>query len=104
MAHDHLDNEISVAVEITQAGVKAKAESRLVSAVDRLCGNLFKFLNNPVERRNVRDRALIEGEKKVIGSLVDLGIDRIKIDPEFAQRAAEKHLLRLFDVNPARME
>jgi hypothetical protein len=97
MIDDHLDREVSIGVELTESGVKAKAKSRFVSAVDRLFGNFSELANVPMERRISRERSLIEGEKKVIGALVEYGVNRIKTDPEFAQRVAEKHFQSTFN-------
>ena len=62
---EHLDKETSVAVDLTPTGVTAKAKSRFVAAVDRLCGNAVELVNTQMERRISRDRAAIEGEKKL---------------------------------------
>jgi hypothetical protein len=94
---DHLDKETSVAVDLTPTGLTAKAKSRFVAAFDRLCGNAVELLNAPMEKRISRDRAMIEGEKKIVSAIVDYGIGRMKRDPQFADRVAEKHLERIFD-------
>ena len=39
---DHLDKATSVSLELTESGVKAKAKSRFVAAVDRFGGNLVE--------------------------------------------------------------
>ncbi|WP_316165177.1 MULTISPECIES: DUF2806 domain-containing protein [unclassified Bradyrhizobium] len=96
MNEDHLDKETSVSVDLTPIGVKAKARSRFVAAFDRLCGNAVELLNIPMERRISRDRATIDGEKKVISAIVDYGLRRLKRDPQFAERVAEKHLEQIF--------
>jgi hypothetical protein len=97
MSEDHLDRETSVSVDMAPTGVTAKARSRFVAAIDRLCGNAIEFLNAPMERRISRDRAMIEGERKIISAVAEYGIERLKHDPQFANRVAEKHFERLFD-------
>lgn len=92
MSEDHLDKETSVSVDLTETGATAKAKSRFVAAVDRLGGNLAELLNVPIERRVSRERAIIAAEKQIIEASAKYGIDRMQIDPEFAQRAVEKHL------------
>ncbi|KRR14754.1 DUF2806 domain-containing protein [Bradyrhizobium valentinum] len=96
MTDDVLDKETSVSVELTESGVKAKAKSRTVAALDRLGGNLSELLNVRMERHVTRERAIITGEKKMIEAAVEYGIDRLKKDPDFAERVAEKHLRKIF--------
>jgi hypothetical protein len=96
MADDHLDKETSVGVDITATGINAKAKSRLIAAIDRFGGNLAELLNVPIERKVNRERAIMEGETKMIAAVVDYGVDRLKHDPGFAQRVAEGHFGRLF--------
>jgi hypothetical protein len=96
MSDDHLDKETSVGVELTETGVKAKAKSRLVAAFDRLGGNIFELVNVRMERRISRERSMIAGERKVIEAAIEYGLDRLKKDPEFAQRVAETHFRKIF--------
>jgi hypothetical protein len=94
---DHLDKTTSVSVELTETGVKAKAKSRFVAAVDRLGGNLVELANAPMERSISRQRAITAGETALVKAVTDFGIEKLKYDPEFAQRTAEKYFKRVFE-------
>ena len=94
---DHLDKTTSLSVELTETGVKAKARSRFVAAIDRLGGNLAELVNAPMERRISRQRSISEGESKLIQAVTDFGIEKLRCDSEFAQRTAEKYFGRLFE-------
>ncbi|MGY0573568.1 DUF2806 domain-containing protein [Bradyrhizobium sp. RDM12] len=94
---DHLDKTTSVSVELTETGVKAKAKSRFVAAVDRFGGNLIEIVNAPMERRITRQRAISAGEVKLVEAVTEFGIEKLKCDPEFAERTAEKFFTRLFE-------
>src|SRR3954463_13518991 len=96
MASDLLDKETSVSVTLTDQGIKGSAKSRTIAALDRLCGNALDFLNIPVERRNEIRRAEIAGEKRAIETAIDSAIDRMKVDPKWADRALENHLSNIF--------
>jgi len=89
---DPLDKNVTIGAELTEKGFKANARMRTVAALDRLVGNAVDFLNLPIERRNVQARAKIEGERKLIEAISDYTIDRMKTDPEFANRAAENYI------------
>jgi hypothetical protein len=95
MAEDHLDKETSASVEMTPTGVKASAKSRLVAAIDRLCGNVFELLNAPMEAKTAETRALSEARVRAIEAMTEAGIDRLKADPDFADRAVRSHLDRI---------
>ncbi|MBB2703121.1 MULTISPECIES: DUF2806 domain-containing protein [Rhizobium] len=92
---DHLDKETSVSVSLTTAGVEAKARSRLLSAVDRLGGNIFEFANSFLEAGTSRRRATIEGERALIEATAKWGIERISGDTEFAERAFANHFKKI---------
>jgi hypothetical protein len=94
---DHLDKATSVSVELTESGVKAKAKSRFIAAVDRLGGNLVELANAPMERRIARQRAISTGETKLVEAVANFGIDKLKHDPDFAERTAEKFFKRIFE-------
>jgi hypothetical protein len=63
MSKDPLDTSISIGAELTNSGLNVNAKSRAVAAIDRLVGSAADFLNIPIERRNVRERTKIEGER-----------------------------------------
>lgn len=94
---DHLDREISVSADLTEAGVEAKAQSRFVAAVDRFGGNLMELVNAPMERRIARQRAVASSEAELIAALTKFGIEKLQRDPAFAQRVAERHFTRVFE-------
>ncbi|WP_164833506.1 DUF2806 domain-containing protein [Sinorhizobium meliloti] len=87
MSDDHLDNEIAVAAELTDRGVKANARSRTLSALDRLLGSVIDWPNTFVEGDTAIRRARIEGERKVIEALADRALAMIATDDDFARRA-----------------
>lgn len=89
---DHLDKETSISGEITPTGVKASAKSRFVAAVDRLGGNLVELLNAPIEAKTAEKRAVTDGRVRAIEAVTSLALERLKTDPEFAERAMRAHL------------
>jgi Protein of unknown function (DUF2806) len=96
MTEDHLGKETSVSVDLTGSGVTAKARSRFVAAIDRLCGNAVDVLNIPLERRASKGHATIEGEKKLIEAAIAYRIERMGHDPVFAERVIEKQIGNIF--------
>ncbi len=96
MAKDVLDKEISVSVDLTPTGAKAKAKSRLVAAVDRMGGNLVELINTKIERKTSRERSLIEGEAALIDAATKYGVELMGRDPEFAQRALQHQFDQAF--------
>jgi uncharacterized protein DUF2806 len=97
MNDDHLDRETSVSVELTEAGVKAKSQSRFIAAVDRLGGNLLELVNAPMERRISRERTIAASEVELIAAVTKFGIEKLNSDPVFAERVAERHFKRVFE-------
>lgn len=89
--NDHLSNEVSVEVSVTENGAKASMKSRLAAAFDRLGGNLVDFLNIPLESANVRNRAKSDGERILIEAVAKHGVQLLGEDPEFAKRAIDTH-------------
>src|SRR6185312_17311032 len=96
MGKDHLDNETSVSADLTPTGVKASAKSRLVAAIDRLGGNIVDFVNIPIEAKNAEKRAVMDGRTRAIDAMTSIGIERMKADPEFAERAIRSNLGSIF--------
>lgn len=92
---DPLDNEISVEGSLTETGVKVKLSSRLMSAVDRLAGNIIDAVSIPIEASNSRKRALMNAERAIIEAKSKSIVQRIDADPEFADRAINSHLLNI---------
>jgi len=89
---DHLDKETSASVEVTATGVKASARSRLVAAIDRLGGNIFEKWNAPMEAETALIRAEAASNIKLIEAVTELGIEKLRSDPELAARAIEARL------------
>jgi hypothetical protein len=96
MADDHLDKETSVSVALTEAGVTAKAKSRAIAAFDRLVGNVAERWNARLERGATIERAKAAGEERLIDAAVSIAIEQMKVDPELAKIAIEKHFESLF--------
>ncbi|MCA0033528.1 DUF2806 domain-containing protein [Mesorhizobium sp. B263B2A] len=96
MNDDHLDKETSVSAEMTPTGIKASAKSRFVAAADRLGGNIVETLNVAIEARTAEKRAVIDGRVKAIEAITAVGLERLKTDPEFAERAMHGHLGSVF--------
>jgi hypothetical protein len=92
MGSDPLDKNVSIGAEITPSGLNVNAKSRFVAAVDRLCGNAVDLLNVRMERGLTKDRAEIEGNKRLIEAITKAAVDRIGNDPDFAERAIRNHL------------
>lgn len=89
---DPLSTEVAVEASLTDTGLQAKVKSRLMSAVDRLAGNLVDFVNLPVEASNSRKRAKMEAERTFIEVAGRVLCDRIEVDPQFAERAISNYL------------
>lgn len=89
--NDHLSNEVSVEVSVTENGAKASLKSRLAAAFDRLGGNLVDFVNIPLESANVRNRAKSDGERVLMEAVAKHGVQLLGEDPEFAKRAIDTH-------------
>jgi hypothetical protein len=95
--NDHLDRETSVSVELTETGVRAMSQSRFVAAIDRLGGNLAELVNAPMERRIARERTIAASEAELIAAVTKFGIEKLRSDPAFAERVAERHFTRVFE-------
>lgn len=89
MGPDHLDKEISISAELTPSGVKTAAKSRTIAAIDRLIGCGIDRLCAPVEAKTAEIRAKSEARIKIIESLGELGIERLKADPELVAIAVQ---------------
>jgi hypothetical protein len=95
MIEDPLDKTTSIGAELTESGLNVNAKSRTVAAIDRLVGNAVDFLNLPVERRNVQERTRIEGERRLVEAIRDGALERMKMDPAFADRVTQNYLRSL---------
>ncbi|MBE1208127.1 DUF2806 domain-containing protein [Aminobacter carboxidus] len=96
MAEDHLDRETAISAELTERGVKASAKSRFVAAFDRLCGNFIDLANAPIEAKTAESRALSAARVREIEALTQVGIEKMKVDPDFADRAMRTRLGTVF--------
>ncbi|MCO6409435.1 DUF2806 domain-containing protein [Hoeflea alexandrii] len=96
MSEDHLDNETSVSASLTETGIEAKARSRTISSLDRLCGSIIDVISAPVEGVANRRRAKTAGEVQIIEAVAEYGVEQLHLDPNFARRAVEKHYGKLF--------
>lgn len=82
-------DEISVSGELTETGIKAAIKSRAVSAWDRFFGSKADKQRAPIEAEIAETNAISAARVKMIEALGELGVDRLKSDPEFAARAVE---------------
>lgn len=89
---DPLNRDTHVAGELTETGLKASTNSRLLAAIDHLAGNAVDLLNLPLERRARLHRAKTDGEVRVIQALARSAAEQVQCDPQFAQLALEQHL------------
>jgi hypothetical protein len=85
-------NSVSISGELTQTGVKASIMSRAVSAWDRLWGAKADKRRAPIDADIAETTALSAARVKMIDALGDMGVDRLKNDPEFAAGAMENFL------------
>lgn len=97
MSNDPLNNPVSLSGELTESGVKAAANSRAVSGIDRLIGNFSDWVNVRLEKGISRRRAVMEGEQKLIAAAADYGVERMGRDEAFAERALSNHLEGIFE-------
>ena len=102
MSNDPLDRDVSLGIEITPTGLNVKAKSRLVAAIERFFGNIVEYGNIPMERHHARERADIEldqakrdGERQLVEAMTKATIEKINMDPVFAERAIRNHLDRI---------
>ncbi|MER9581470.1 DUF2806 domain-containing protein [Mesorhizobium sp. M0276] len=95
MTDDPLGGEISISGKITETGVEGKVKSRMVSAFDRLLGNLFDWKNPVLERRASVERAKAAGEIAVIAAIAEAAVKQIGEDPSLARRAVDAHIEQL---------
>ncbi|WP_192183299.1 DUF2806 domain-containing protein [Mesorhizobium amorphae] len=93
---DHLDKETSVSAEVTPTGVKAIAKSRFIAAIDRLGGNLAELMNAPMEAWTAEKRARSDARVRAIEAMTEIGLDQLRTDREFAERAIRGHLESIF--------
>lgn len=89
------DDQVSVSVDLTPTGVNAKANSRFLSALDKLGGNLVDFGNAWLEAPTARKRAKTAGEVKLIEAVAQYGVDRASNDEAFAERALANHFRKI---------
>ena len=89
---DPLDKTVELGAELTESGLSLKAKGRFFAAIDRLGGNVVDRLNIALERKQIPERAEIEGQRRLIEAMADHAIDRMKTDPDFADRAAANWL------------
>lgn len=87
MTKDHLDNEISVAAEVTEAGIKAKAKSRFLSGIDRFLGSVFDAGSARIEGNTDKHRAQTASEVKLIETAGQTLADTVANNQDFAIRA-----------------
>lgn len=87
---DHLDREVLVSVDLTESGIKAKAKSRFLSAVDRWGGNVFEWMNVRIEEDTSRRRAEIDARKRVTAAAANAYARELRGSPALAERMVER--------------
>lgn len=92
---DHLDKETSISAEVTKAGVKAGAKSRLVAAIDRLGGAVVDLVVAHIEAPAERKRARTAGEVKLIETIAQYGVEQLGANPDEAERAFQRHFRKV---------
>lgn len=92
MTDDANEQDVSISVEIAPTGLKAGAKSRLVSAIDRLGGNLVELVNVPLENHLNKGRAVGRADVKLIDGLGELRLEQLHQNPDFGAEALERHL------------
>lgn len=92
MGDERQSDEISASAELTPTGFKAKLKSRAASAIDRFWGSKVDRKSVPIEADNAEIKAMSNARVKIIDALGDLGVERLKNDPEFAARAVDNFL------------
>lgn len=95
MSEDHLSNETSIFVELTDKGIKSSARSRAVAAMDRLVGSVVDLGGAWFEGFSARRRARTDGERKLIEAAANYGVDRMNVDDEFAKRAFDNQFRKV---------
>jgi hypothetical protein len=83
---------ISVSAELTESGVKASILSRAMSAWDRYWGAKADQRRAPLDAEIAEGNAVSSARVKIIEALGDLGVERLKSDPNFAARAIDNFL------------
>lgn len=91
---DHLDRGVSVSVELTDKGVKAQAQSRLLSALDRLGGNAIEWLNVRIEPGNSERRSEIDARKRIATAAVDTYSKVVANDAALAKQIVGRMLAK----------
>lgn len=85
-------DSVSVSGELTSTGVKASIKSRVVSAWDRLFGAKADRKRAPIDAEVAETAAMSTARVKMIEALGELGVERLRNDPEFASRAMENFI------------
>jgi len=83
------NDEIGISGELTPTSFSAKIKSRAASAIDRLWGSKAAKKAAPIEAETAEIKAVSEARVKFINAVADLGLERLKSDPDFAARAME---------------
>jgi len=94
MADDHT---VSLGVELTPSGLNVKAKSRLLWAWDRLFGHRAELADLSTERKLSRERAIIEGERRLIDAVTKKLVEWVETDEDFAGRAVRNYFGGAFD-------
>ena len=91
---DHLSNEVSIGVALSEKGISGKAKIRTIAALDRLIGSLIDIPTAKLEAFANKIRAKSEQEIKLIVSEPPPPEYLPENDSRLAQVIAENHLPR----------
>lgn len=86
MTADNSQDDVSIAGELTETRLEVSAKSRLVSAIDRLGGDVVDAIGSPINGWNERRKARIAGEKLLIEAAAKFGVEQLSKGGEFAAR------------------
>lgn len=92
---ENSQDDVSIVGELTKSGLKVSARSRLVSAIDRLFGDVFDAIGSPINGWNERRKARVAGEKQIIEAAAKFGVDQLAKGDEFAARLYSNHFGKL---------
>ena len=86
------NEEVSASIGLTETGASVSIKSRAVAAWDRLWGSKVDKKRIPIDNENAELEAVSAARVKFIAAVSELGINRLKSDPDFANRAIDNFL------------
>lgn len=89
---DLLANDVSLTANLESKGVSAAARSRLIAAIDRLCGNVVDTLSPGLEAFNARRREQSNIRQGLIRASGEAAIKRISDEPKIPEQIVDRFL------------